>query len=91
MSNRTNSLKYYYEWEPDRKVDPKDVILLVEERNQLSRKSLLELPNGDTISLKQTTSKASGKEYKKSVLFNRLVDNPSENRRNERPVTYFQN
>jgi len=90
MSNKTNSLKYYYEWEPDRKVDPKDVILLVEEKNQLSRKSLLELPNGDTISLKQATGKASGKEYKKSVLFNRLVDNSSENIRNERPVTYFQ-
>jgi len=90
MSSKTKSLKYYYEWEPDRKVDPKDIILLVEERSHLHRKTLLELPSGETVSLKQATNKASAQKYKKSVLFDRLVDNSIDHRRNEPPVIYFQ-
>lgn len=91
MSNKNNSLRYYYEWEPDRKVDPKDVVLLVEENNQLKRKFSLDMPNGDTLLLKQATGKTSSQNYKKSVIYNRLVDRSTDQRRNEHPVIYFQN
>jgi len=91
MSNKNNSLRYYYEWEPDRKVDPKDVVLLVEENNQLKRKFSLDMPNGDTLLLKQATGKTSSQNYRKSVIYNRLVDRSTDQRRNEHPVIYFQN
>jgi len=91
MSNKNNSLRYYYEWEPDRKVDPKDIVLLVEENNQLKRKFSLDMPNGDTLLLKQATGKTSSQNYKKSVIYNRLVDRSTDQRRNEHPVIYFQN
>ena len=90
LSNKNNSLKYYYEWEPDRTVDPKDVVLLVEENNQLKRKVSLDMPNGDTLALKQATGKASSQNYKKSVIYNRLVDRSTDKRRNEHPVIYLQ-
>jgi hypothetical protein len=35
MSNKNGSLRYYYEWEAERIVDSKDIILLVEENKQL--------------------------------------------------------
>jgi hypothetical protein len=91
LSNKNNSLKYYYEWEPDRTVDPKDVVLLVEENNQLRRKFSMDMPNSDTLLLKQTTGKASSQNYKKSVIYNRLIDRSTDKRRNGHPAIYFQN
>jgi hypothetical protein len=90
MSNKNGSLKYYYEWEPERKVDAKDIILLVEENNQLVRKPFLKLSNGNLITLKQKDNKMPLQKYEKSVLFNRLIDNTSSTKLNNRPAIYFE-
>jgi hypothetical protein len=65
MSNKNGSLRYYYEWEPERKVDAKDIILLVEENNQLVRKPFLKLSNGNLVSLKRNDNKIPLQTYKK--------------------------
>ena len=90
MSNKNASLKYYYEWEPERKVDAKDIILLVEENNQLVRKPFVKLSNGNLITLKQKDNKMPLQKYAKSVLFNRLIDNTSSTKLNNRPAIYFE-
>ena len=90
MSNKNGSLRYYYEWEPERRVDPKDIILLVEENNQLVRKSFLKVSNGDLVSLKQNDNKVPLQKYKKSILFNRLISNTASKELNNRPAIYFE-
>jgi hypothetical protein len=90
LSNKNGSLRYYYDWEPERKVDAKDIILLVEENNQLVRKSFLELSNGNLISLKQKNDKIPLQKYKKSVLFNRLIDDTIRKKSNNRTAIYFE-
>ena len=90
MSNKNGSLRYYYEWEPERKVDAKDIILLVEENNQLVRKPFLKLSNGNLVSLKNNDKKKSLQTYKKSVLFNRLIDDTIRTESNNRPAIYFE-
>jgi hypothetical protein len=90
MSNKNGSLRYYYEWEPERKVDAKNIILLVEENNQLVRKPFLKLSNGNLISLKQKNDKIPLQKYKKSVLFNRLIDDALRTKSNNRPAIYFE-
>jgi hypothetical protein len=90
MSNKNGSLRYYYEWEPERKVDAKDIILLVEENNQLVRKPFLKLSNGNLVSLKHNDKKNSLQTYKKSVLFNRLINDTIRTKSNNRPAIYFE-
>ena len=90
MSNKNGSLRYYYDWEPERKVDAKNIILLVEENNQLVRKSFLKLSNGDLVSLKENDNKVPLQKYKKSILFNRLIGNTASKELNNRPAIYFE-
>jgi hypothetical protein len=90
MSNKNGSLRYYYDWEPERKVDAKDIILLVEENNQLVRKSFLELSNGNLISLKQKNDKIPLQKHKKSVLFNHLINDTIRKKSNNRTAIYFE-
>jgi len=90
MSNKNGSLRYYYEWEPERKVNAKNIILLVEKNNQLVRKPFLQLSNGDLVSLKQNDNKIPLQKYKKTVLFNRLIDDTIRTKSNNRPAIYFE-
>lgn len=90
MSNKNGSLRYYYEWEPERKVDAKDIILLVEENNQLVRKPLLKLSNKNLVLLKHNDNKIPLQKYKKSVLFNPLIDDNISTEVKNRPAIYFE-
>jgi hypothetical protein len=90
MSNKNGSLRYYYEWEPERKVNSKDIILLVEENNQLVRKPFLKLSNGNLVLLKQNDNKMPLQKYKKSVLFNRLIDDIVRTKSDNHPAIYFE-
>jgi hypothetical protein len=90
MSNKNGSLRYYYDWEAERKVDPKNIILLVEENNQLVRKPFLKLSNGNLVSLKRNNNKIPLQTYKKSVLFNRLIDDNISTKLKNRPAIYFE-
>ena len=90
MSNKNGSLRYYYEWEPERKVDSKNIILLVEENNQLVRKTVLKLSNSNLISLKRNDKKIPLQKYRKSVLFRDLIDDSVTQNLNNQPAIYFE-
>jgi len=73
VNNTIGTLRYYYEWGPEREVDPRDVILLIEEDKALVRRESLSIPGGNSLKLKNLKSINSSLASKPSLLFSRLV------------------
>lgn len=74
LSGANKALRYYFDWEPERKVKPKDIILLVEENNQLVRKQVLNLSDGTSLLLRQSNdSLGTAPKFDRSILFDSLM------------------
>lgn len=73
ISNKNYGVKYHYDWEPERIIQPQDVILLVEENKKLIRQPKLTLSDGRTIFFKKNDSRFSFPPFPETSLFSRLI------------------
>lgn len=73
ISNQNQGVRFHYDWEPERLIQPQDVILLVEENKKLIRQPKLTLSDGRTIFFKQNDSRFSFPPFPETSLFSRLI------------------
>ncbi|NCQ95268.1 MAG: hypothetical protein GPJ13_08900 [Microcystis aeruginosa W11-06] len=73
ISNKNHGVRYHYDWEPERIIQPQNVILLVEDNKKLIRQPKLTLSNGITIFFKQNDSHFSFPPFPETSLFSRLI------------------
>ncbi|MFM6324407.1 MAG: hypothetical protein ACKPH1_00750 [Microcystis panniformis] len=84
ISNQNQGVRFHYNWEPDRIVESKDIILLVEENKKLVRQSQVTLADGRKIGLKPANPNSPFPSFPTSVIFPHLipasVSSPSQGR-----------
>ena len=73
ISNKNHGVRYHYDWEPERLIQPQDVILLVEENKKLIRQPKLTLSDGRTIFFKKNDSRFTFPPFPETSLFSRLI------------------
>ncbi|MFM8293747.1 MAG: hypothetical protein ACKN9E_04280, partial [Microcystaceae cyanobacterium] len=73
ISNQNQGVRFHYNWEPDRIVEAKDIILLVEENKKLVRQSQLTLADGRKIGLKPANINSPFFSFPTSVIFPHLI------------------
>ncbi|MFN5513632.1 MAG: hypothetical protein ACK5CA_02490 [Cyanobacteriota bacterium] len=89
LSNKNNGVRYHYEWEPERFVKASDVILLVEEDKQLTRKFELEKRPGEIVSLKDSREQGQAPTFPKTLIFERLIGKDLSNTSDPKSAIYL--
>ncbi|UOO11026.1 glucosyltransferase domain-containing protein [Synechocystis sp. PCC 6803] len=90
LSGKNDGLFFYFPWEPERIVEPQDVVLLVEEQGQLVRKEKFQTTAGEIIYLKPKTNDQPTLDLPTTVIFEHLMPPPDCDYCGSVPRIYFQ-
>jgi uncharacterized membrane protein YhaH (DUF805 family) len=89
LSGKNSSLVYYYSWEAERIVEPRDVILISEENNRLVRPEILEVKDSPIQLKSKPTPNESISQIPKSILFKELISYPPQALDKDSTPIYF--
>lgn len=90
LSSKNPAISFYFPWEAPRKVEPKDIILLVEDNKQFVRKDSIFLDDGQSISLKSNNKQLKFPSYPKSIIYNDLIGDSNFNNLDYPSKIYFE-
>ncbi|MCT0253152.1 hypothetical protein KQ311_04740 [Synechocystis sp. CS-94] len=90
LSQNNLGLYFYLPWEPERIVDAKNVILLVEEEDSLVRRDYIIGNSGQRIALKMKPKFISQPNFETTIIFDRLMSSNCDYC-GTKPAVYFEN